>query len=120
MQKYKGSISSKAKSYKEIGEFWDAHDLTEFWDQTKDELESIKEEIIHEFHVCCMDMIGHLRVVDEGINKFSDRLDIFHEEIKQTIDNSFQKVMRAITDLTDNIGVFREEIETKIRENSLI
>ena len=21
--------------YKEIGEFWDAHDLTEFWDQTR-------------------------------------------------------------------------------------
>jgi hypothetical protein len=34
MQKYKGSIS-KGKSYKEIGEFWDTHDLTEFWGQTK-------------------------------------------------------------------------------------
>jgi hypothetical protein len=34
MRKYKGLIS-KAKSYKEIGEFWDTHDLTEFWDQTK-------------------------------------------------------------------------------------
>lgn len=34
MRKYKGSIS-KAKSYKEIGEFWDTHDLTEFWDQTR-------------------------------------------------------------------------------------
>jgi hypothetical protein len=88
--------------------------------ETKDELENIKEEIIHEFHVCCMDMIGHLRVVDEGINKFSDRLDIFHEEIKQAMDNSFQKVMRTITDLTDNIGVFREEIKAKIREISLI
>jgi hypothetical protein len=26
---------SKAKSYKEIGEFWDTHDLSDFWDQTK-------------------------------------------------------------------------------------
>ena len=34
MRKYKGSIS-KGKSYKEIGDFWDTHDLTEFWDQTK-------------------------------------------------------------------------------------
>ncbi len=34
MRKYKGSVS-KAKSYKEIGEFWDSHDLTEFWDQTE-------------------------------------------------------------------------------------
>ena len=29
------STVSKAKSYKEIGDFWDAHDLSNFWDQTK-------------------------------------------------------------------------------------
>ncbi len=29
----KSSIS-KASSYREIGEFWDTHDLTDFWDQT--------------------------------------------------------------------------------------
>ena len=34
MRKDKSSIS-KAKSYREIGEFWDTHDLTAFWDQTK-------------------------------------------------------------------------------------
>lgn len=34
MNRCKSSIS-KAKSYKEIGEFWDTHDLTEYWDQTK-------------------------------------------------------------------------------------
>ncbi len=30
----KSSIS-KAGSYQEIGEFWDTHDLTDYWDQTK-------------------------------------------------------------------------------------
>jgi len=88
--------------------------------KTKDELESIKEEIIHEFHVCCMDIIGHLKLLEEGINNLSDRLDLFHEEIKQAMDNGFEKVMRAITDLTDNIDVFKEEIKTKIREISSI
>ena len=34
MNKGKSSIS-KAKSYKEIGEFWDTHDLTKYWDKTK-------------------------------------------------------------------------------------
>jgi hypothetical protein len=34
MRKNRSSIS-KAKSYKEIGEFWNTHDLTEFWGQTK-------------------------------------------------------------------------------------
>ncbi len=34
MRKHRSSLS-KAKSYREIGEFWDTHDLTEFWGQTK-------------------------------------------------------------------------------------
>jgi hypothetical protein len=34
MSEGKSSIS-KAKSYKEIGEFWDTHDLGDFWDQTE-------------------------------------------------------------------------------------
>lgn len=29
------SSSSQAKSYKEIGEYWDTHDLTEHWDETE-------------------------------------------------------------------------------------
>ena len=34
MARSRSSIS-KARSYKEIGEFWDTHDLTDYWDQTK-------------------------------------------------------------------------------------
>jgi len=34
MNKNKSSIS-KAKSYEEIGEFWDTHDLAENWDETR-------------------------------------------------------------------------------------
>ena len=34
MGKNKSSLS-KARSYAELGEFWDTHDLTEFWEQTK-------------------------------------------------------------------------------------
>jgi len=34
MKRGKSSIA-KAKSYKEIGQFWDTHDLSDFWDQTK-------------------------------------------------------------------------------------
>jgi hypothetical protein len=34
MKTNKSSIS-KAKSYREIGEFWDTHDLAEYWDQTE-------------------------------------------------------------------------------------
>ncbi|HEU4343787.1 MAG TPA: CopG family antitoxin [Candidatus Binatia bacterium] len=34
MKKSKSSIS-KARSYAEIGEFWDEHDLSDFWKKTK-------------------------------------------------------------------------------------
>ena len=34
MNKSRSSLS-KARSYREIGDFWDTHDLTEFWDRTK-------------------------------------------------------------------------------------
>ena len=34
MVKSKSTIS-KARSYQEIGEFWDTHDLSKYWDQTK-------------------------------------------------------------------------------------
>jgi len=29
------SSISKARSYKEIGEFWDTHDLADYWEQTQ-------------------------------------------------------------------------------------
>ena len=35
MKKIKSSIS-RATSYKEIGEFWDTHDLADFWHKTSE------------------------------------------------------------------------------------
>ncbi len=35
MKKSKSSLS-QGKSYREIGEFWDSHDLDAFWDQTRE------------------------------------------------------------------------------------
>ena len=34
MAKSKSTIS-KASTYQEIGDFWDTHDLSDYWDQTK-------------------------------------------------------------------------------------
>jgi hypothetical protein len=34
MSENKSSIS-QGRSYKEIGEFWDTHDLADYWDQTE-------------------------------------------------------------------------------------
>ena len=43
MKKSKSSIS-KARSYAEIGEFWDKHDLSEFWSKTR----KVKFEVVLE------------------------------------------------------------------------
>jgi len=34
MPKLKSTIS-KSSTYRQLGEFWDTHDLSEFWDKTK-------------------------------------------------------------------------------------
>jgi len=34
MSKHKSSVS-QATSYKKIGEFWDTHDVSDFWDKTR-------------------------------------------------------------------------------------
>jgi hypothetical protein len=38
------STLSKAASYREIGAFWDTHDLGEFWDETKPARVSVSVE----------------------------------------------------------------------------
>lgn len=43
MKKGKSSIS-KARSYVEMGEFWDKHDLSEFWKKTR----KVKFEVVLE------------------------------------------------------------------------
>jgi len=50
MSKSKTSIS-KAQSYKEIGEYWDKHDIAENWEETKPaEFEiDIKSEVTYAF-----------------------------------------------------------------------
>lgn len=35
MSKRDKSTISKASSYRELGEFWDTHDLADYWDQTQ-------------------------------------------------------------------------------------
>ena len=35
MSRNKSSVS-QAATYKEMGEFWDTHDLSDYWDKTKD------------------------------------------------------------------------------------
>ena len=71
MRKHKGSIS-KAESYKEIGEFWDTHDLTEFWGQTRKT--SFEVDIESEVTYCSLDKMlapwnSELRGIRMGVGE---------------------------------------------------
>ncbi|MDO8723173.1 MAG: CopG family antitoxin [Syntrophales bacterium] len=48
MKRSKSSLS-QGKSYREIGEFWDSHDLDAFWDHTREANFSvdIREEVTY-------------------------------------------------------------------------
>lgn len=52
MRKCRSSIS-KARFYKQIGEFWDTHDLADFWNQTRKT--SFKVDIKSEVTYCSID-----------------------------------------------------------------
>ncbi|MFH1434809.1 MAG: CopG family antitoxin [Pseudomonadota bacterium] len=64
MSKRKSSMS-KAESYKEAGDFWDSHDLSDFWGKTKKA--DFEVDIKSEITLCAIDkklseqMLSHAR-----------------------------------------------------------
>jgi hypothetical protein len=60
------SSVSKARSYKEIGEFWDTHDLAEYWEQTQPiEFEvDVQSEVTYPLDVTLMDFRTELVTVE--------------------------------------------------------
>ena len=65
MRKGKSSLSW-AKSYKEMGDFWDSHDLTEFWDKTRE----VEFEIEIESEITCYALD---KVLSEQIHQVAQR-----------------------------------------------
>lgn len=53
MRKNKSSIS-KAESYKEMGVFWDTHDLSDYWDKTAEA--DFDVDVKSETVLCALDM----------------------------------------------------------------
>lgn len=64
MSKGKSSISKKS-SYLEIGEFWDTHDLADYWDQTK----AVKVEVDIESEAVYYPIEGELSATLNSIAK---------------------------------------------------
>ena len=57
---------------------------------TKEDLKNIKEEIIHEFHRGAEIISGELKVLAERIFALNEKIERFHQEVKDEIKNKTQ------------------------------
>ena len=63
---------------------------------TKGDLKSVKEEIIHQFHVVSEGVIDQVKLVAEGVATVNEKLDRIHQELKIEIQETRQEVLAAV------------------------
>jgi hypothetical protein len=73
-------------------------------DLTKDDLKSVKEEIIHQFHVFSENIIGQMKLVAEGVAIVNEKLERMSKELKEEIDNKTQPIARVLFELNRKVG----------------
>ena len=66
---------------------------------TKEDLESVKEEIIHEFHVVSEDIIGQVKLLAEGVAALNEKLDKSCKELEEEIHSKTQPIVQALLEL---------------------
>ena len=90
---------------------------------TKDDLKSLKEEIIHQFHVVFEGIIDQVKLVAEGVTTGNEKLERTRKELKEEIDNKTQPIVKAVRELNGKLGVLdgkvdrvHQELKTEIQE----
>ncbi len=63
---------------------------------TKEDLNSFKEEMIHQFHVVSEGVIDQVKLVAEGVATVNEKLDRIHHELKTEIQETRQEVLAAV------------------------
>ena len=63
---------------------------------TKEDLETFKEKIVHQFHVISEDVISQVKLVAEGVGNVNEKLDRTRQELKTEIQETRQEVLAAI------------------------
>ena len=71
---------------------------------TKEDLKSIKEEIIHQFHVVSEGVIDQVKLVAEGVANVNEKLERTRKELKEEIDNKTQPIAQAVLELSGKVG----------------
>jgi len=73
-------------------------------DLTKDDLKSLKEEIIHEFHVVSENIIDQVKLVAEGVATVNEKLERMSEELKEEIASKTQPIVQVLFELSRKVG----------------
>jgi len=63
---------------------------------TKEDLKTVKEAIVHEFHLGAEIMSGELRLLAEKIFALSEKIERFRREIKNELENKTQPILQAL------------------------
>ena len=63
---------------------------------TKEDLETIKEEIVHQFHIISEGLRSDVKQVAEGVVTVNGRLDRGHQELKREIQEARQEILVAM------------------------
>ena len=63
---------------------------------TKKDLQGLKEEIVHQFHVISEGVISQVKQVGEGVANVDEKLDRRFNELKAEIQETRQEVLAAV------------------------
>jgi hypothetical protein len=73
-------------------------------DLTKDDLKSVKEEIVHQFHVFSENIIDQMKLVAEGVAIVNEKLETMSKELKEEIDNKTRPIAQALSEINRKVG----------------
>jgi hypothetical protein len=62
----------------------------------KEDIQSFKKEIIHEFHVISEGIISEVKQVAEGVASVDEKLDRTRQELKTEIQETRQEILAAV------------------------
>jgi uncharacterized protein involved in exopolysaccharide biosynthesis len=90
---------------------------------TREDLKSIKEEIIHQFHVVSEGVIDQVKLVAKGVATVDEEPERTRKELKEEIDNKTQPIAQAVLELSGKVVALdgkvdriHQDLKTEIQE----
>jgi hypothetical protein len=78
--------------------------------QTKEDLKSFKEEIIHQFHLVSEGVIDQVKLVAEGVATVNERLEAVRKELKEEIIDKTQPIAQAVLELSGKVVALDDRV----------